>query len=178
MPPNRQDAVFLPSPELLSGYCGLRVHPCDTACVPYTWKQVLAYYRCERKAEAVWREAYVHKDDGGVIYWVHLKIGKDSRWALAGYLRQQCGYFDGYFRFGHRKDTAIVSLVEVIGPDIEVWVAKALLDHFASWHTSKSLIHADDGVLTICDLLRMEYVLQNVVAPLRLQEWQKGRESF
>ena len=71
MPPNRQDAVVLPSPELLAGYCGLRVHPCDTACIPYTWKQFLACYRCERKAEAVWREAYVHKDDEGVIYWVH-----------------------------------------------------------------------------------------------------------
>ena len=71
-----------------------------------------------------------------------------------------------------------MSLVEVIGPDIEDWIAKALLDHLASFHSSKYLVHAENGVLTICDLLRMEYVLQNVVAPLRLQEWQKGRESF
>ena len=168
MLPNRQDTVKLPSPELLSGYCGLRVHPDDTACVPYTWKQVLAYYRCERKANAVWREAYLHKDDEGFIYWVHPKIGKHSRWALAGYLRQQCGYLDGYFRWGLRSDTAIVSLVEVIGPDIKNYVAKTLLDHLASFHTSKSLVQADDGVLKICDLLGMEYVFQNVVAPFRL----------
>ena len=44
MSTNRQDAELLPSPALLAGYCGWRVHPGDTACVPYTWEQFLAYY--------------------------------------------------------------------------------------------------------------------------------------
>ena len=140
MPPKREDAAELPSHELRSGHCGWRVHPDDTACVPYKWEQVLAYYGCERKANAVWEEACVHKDDEGKFYWVHLKIGKDSRWALAGYLRQQCGYLDGYFRWGHRSDTAIVSLVDVIGPNIEPTVAKILLDRLASFGGSRSLI--------------------------------------
>ena len=67
-----------------------------------------------------------------------------------------------------------MSLVDVIGPNIEPAVAKILLDRLASFGGSRSLVVPEDGVLTICDLLRMDYVLQNVVAPLRLQEWQEG----
>ena len=176
--PPVEEKTLQPPLELLQSTKGWRVVKSDKECVPYTYPEFLEYYRDDKIAYAKWKKALIHKDDQDIIYWVKLEIetmgaGTLSGWCLADRLRKQSKTIGDLLCFPDASDTAVVSLCQILGPDFNDTLARVLLDYLAGYYAAETLVYGKFGIMEVCDKLQMDYVLQNVVAPLTLQQWQK-----